>query len=54
MLTYEPLSRDQHSKYGPWLKAQYPQTLHVYFGHSMDKNSIDALVKHCVMDEAIT
>ncbi|AGG34662.1 GCN5-related N-acetyltransferase [beta proteobacterium CB] len=45
MLTTEFLSRDQHAKYGTWLKAQDPQTLHNYFGYAMGKKSIDALVK---------
>ena len=45
MLTTEFLLRDQFLKYGSWLKVQDPQTLHNYFGHSMDKKSIDALVK---------
>ena len=50
MLTTEFLSRDQHSKYGSWLKAQDPQTLHDYFGHSMSKKSIDNLVKQFASD----
>ena len=45
MLTTEFLLRDQYSKYGSWLKTQDPQTLHDYFGYSMGKKSIHALVK---------
>jgi len=50
MLTTEFLLRNQYSKYGSWLKAQDLQTLHDYFGHSMSKSSIDALVKQFVSD----
>lgn len=50
MLTTELLLRDQYAKYGSWLKAQDPQTLHVYFGYSMNKKSIDALVKQFMND----
>lgn len=45
MLTTEFLLRDQYAKYGSWLKTQDPQTLHNYFGYSMSKRAIDALVK---------
>jgi len=50
MLTTEFLLRDQFVKYGSWLKLQDPQTLHNYFGHSMGKKSIDALVKQFASD----
>jgi GNAT superfamily N-acetyltransferase len=50
MLTTEFLLRDQFIKYGSWLKAQDPQTLHNYFGHSMTKKSIDVLVKQFASD----
>lgn len=50
MLTTEFLLRNQYSKYGSWLKAQDPQTLHDYFGHSMSKKSIDSLVKQFASD----
>jgi hypothetical protein len=50
MLTTEFLLRDQFIKYGSWLKAQDPQTLHNYFGHSMTKRSIDVLVKQFASD----
>ncbi len=45
MLTTEFLSRNQIAKYGSWLKAQDPQTLHNYFGYSMGQEAIDSLVK---------
>ena len=45
MLTTEFLSRNQIAKYGSWLKAQDPQTLHNYFGYSMGQQAIDSLVK---------
>jgi len=45
MLTTEFLSRNQIAKYGSWLKAQDPQTLHNYFGYSMGQHAIDSLVK---------
>jgi GNAT superfamily N-acetyltransferase len=44
MLTTTFLLRDQYSEYGSWLKSQDPQTLHNYFGHSMNAKSIDTLV----------
>ena len=44
MLTTEFLPRDQYSKYGSWLKAQDPQTLHDYFGYTMGQEAIDLLV----------
>jgi RimJ/RimL family protein N-acetyltransferase len=50
MLTTEFLLRNQYSKYGSWLKAQDPQTLHDYFGHSMGKQSIDNLDKQFASD----
>lgn len=50
MLTTEFLLRNQYSKYGSWLKAQDPQTLHDYFGHSIGKKSIDILVKQFSSD----
>jgi len=50
MLTTEFLLRDQFLEYGSWLKVQDPQTLHNYFGHSMGKKSIDALVKQFASD----
>lgn len=50
MLTTEFLLRDQYSKYGSWLKTRDPQTLHNYFGHSMAKKTIDALVKQFSSD----
>jgi len=50
MLTTEFLSRGQYSKYGSWLKAQDPQTLHDYFGHSMSKKAVDILVKQLAND----
>jgi hypothetical protein len=40
MLTTTFLLRDQYSEYGSWLKSQDPQTLHNYFGHSMNAKSI--------------
>ena len=50
MLTTEFLLRDQYSAYGSWLKAQDPQTLHDYFGYSLGRKSIDALVKKFASD----
>ena len=44
MLTTTFLLRDQYSEYGSWLKSQDPQTIHNYFGHSMNEKSIDTLV----------
>ena len=45
MLTTEFLLRDQFSQYGSWLKAQDPPTLYNYFGYTMGKKSINALIK---------
>lgn len=50
MITTEFLLRNQYAKYGSWLKTQDPQTLHNYFGHSMNKRAIDALVKKFASD----
>jgi RimJ/RimL family protein N-acetyltransferase len=50
MLTTEFLLRNQYANYGSWLKSQDPQTLHNYFGHSMNKRAIDALVKKFISD----
>jgi RimJ/RimL family protein N-acetyltransferase len=50
MLTTEFLVRNQYAKYGSWLKTQDPQTLHNYFGHSMNKKAIDTLVKQFAKD----
>lgn len=50
MLTTEFLGKNQFSEYGSWLKAQDPQTLHDYFGYSLGKKSIDALVKQFTSD----
>jgi GNAT superfamily N-acetyltransferase len=50
MLTTTFLSRDQYFEYGSWLKSQDPQTLHNYFGHSMNKRAIDTLVKKFASD----
>jgi GNAT superfamily N-acetyltransferase len=44
MLTTEFLPRDQYSKYGSWLKAQDPQTLHDYFGYTMGQEAIHLLI----------
>ena len=50
MLSTEFLLRDQYFEYGSWLKAQDLQTLHDYFGYSLGKKSIDALVKQFAND----
>jgi GNAT superfamily N-acetyltransferase len=48
MLTTEFLPRDQYLKYGSWLKAQDPQTLHDYFGYTMGHQAVDHLVSRLI------
>ena len=48
MLTTEFLPRDQYLKYGSWLKAQDPQTLHDYFGYTMGHQAVDQLVSRLI------
>jgi RimJ/RimL family protein N-acetyltransferase len=48
MLITEFLPRDQYLKYGSWLKAQDPQTLHDYFGYTMGQQAIDQLVSRLI------
>ena len=45
MITTEFLSQDQLPEYGSWLKAQDPQTLHLYFGCAISPDSIDSLMQ---------
>lgn len=50
MITTRLLTHNEYASYGKWLKRQDAETLRLYFGCPMSKESIDTLVKKICND----